>query len=319
MMKRIQHIVLVLLLIIGMQSFAQTNDKETVSFGGHVFTEFFPIEYGKAIIYDENQQALDTAIIDTLGYYIFYKKPQGTYFIQAQLELSDPYFGSFYPTFYPNVFYENPKPVEILMDNWELDIYLYYFDELSAFGPGTIKGKIVLGENKLEIEGIDVQIHNDQGLPIRHHQTDRFGNFEMSNLPYGHYSLLPQVLGYTTVPLYFEISDATSEYSDIQMIIKNGTISSFINEAIVLDHSFQCFPNPAHHTLNLSFDFNGSHQIQTRVMDISGRVILETANEHTVDQFNTQLSTINWNNGFYFVEVFVGDTKAISQKVAVLH
>ena len=318
-MKKIsQHIVLILLMFVGLHSFAQNGEKELVSFGGHVFTEFFPIEIGKAILYDSDKIPIDTAIIDTLGYYFFYKKSQGEYFINAQLSPEDPNFGPFFPTFYPNVLlFEDAESIEIYSDNWELDISLHYFLEPS-FGPGNIKGSIFIEGNKLEISGIDVQIHNESGVPIRHDQTDQYGNFEISDLSYGNYILYPQVLGFTTIPYHFEISELSTSHEDIQMTIKNGQISSYINEAIVDNNSFMCFPNPADHSLNIAFEFDGAHQIQTRVLDITGRIILEEV-DYSINTYNNLFNTSDWKNGYYFIEVFINGSKAISQKVAVVH
>lgn len=318
MKKMLQHIALVLLLLIGLPSFAQEKEKDLVSFGGHVFTEYFPIDLGKAILYDHKQIPIDTAIIDTLGYYYFYKKVAGEYYINAQLDINDPNFGLFLPTFYPNTFYiDSAKSVEILSDNWELDIVLYRFENENT-GLGNIKGSILIDDEKIAIHGIDVQVRNEFGNPFSHTQTDRFGNFEISDLPYGNFILYPQILGYTTIPYHFEISEANTELLDVQMKISNGQISSYINESIVSHNSFLCFPNPANQSINLRFDFDGSQQIQTRVLDISGRVVYEESDD-SMRNYNNQLNTNDWENGYYFIEVFLNGNKAISQKVAVIH
>lgn len=319
MKKRFQHIALVLLILIGFQSFAQDNEKDLVSFGGHAFTNGFPIEKGFAELYNADTIVIDTAIIDTLGYYYFYKKPTGYYFIRAFLDLDDPNFQDFFPTAYPD--YSDlsfAKPVEINQDNWELDITMFYANGNDELGPGKINGTLTIGENRIEIEGIDVQVRDELGKPFRHSHTDRFGNFEISDLPIGTYTLYPQILGFTTVPYHFEISESLTDYEGIQMTIKNGQISSYINEAIVNKKSFVCFPNPANQTLNLTFEFNGSHQIQTRIIDITGRIIFEET-DYSINNYNNQLNTSNWENGCYFVEVFINGTKAVSQKIAVVH
>jgi len=130
--------------------------------------------------------------------------------------------------------------------------------------------------------------------------------------------LYPQILGYQTIPYHFEISDSQSNYDNIIMTIKNGQISSYINENIVDQNSFMCYPNPANQTLQLTFDFEGSQQIQTRVMDITGRIIFEESDD-SINNYYKQLNTSNWENGYYFVEVLANGTRALSQKVAVLH
>lgn len=318
MKKTIQQLVLILLIFTGLQSFTQNNDKELVSFGGHAFTYDFPIEHGLARLYNSDKIIIDTSIIDTLGYYYFYKKPAGIYYIEALLDLNDPNFQDFYPTVYPD--YSDlafAEPIEIKEDNWELDIIMFYANGNNESGPGKINGSLSIGNGKYDIEGIDVQVHKS-GQPVRHTQTDSFGNFEIDDLPYGSYILYPQILGFSTIPYHFEISELSTSYENVQLTIENGQISSYINEAIVNNNSFICFPNPANHILNISFDFDGTQQIQTRVLDITGRIILDKT-DRSINTYNNQFNTSDWENGYYFIEVFLDGIKAVSQKVAIAH
>jgi hypothetical protein len=306
-----------------MHSFAQNGEKEFYSFGGHVFSGFLPITYGEAHLYSANNpdEILEIATIDTLGYYFFYKIQAGHYYIKAGVLPGDPNFSKFSYTFYPSgLIWQDGSAIDLNQDYWEYDISLINQEnEAIGDGFGKISGSIQLDGTKPQIDQIDVILMNEFMEPVYHIPTNSIGQFSFENLNIGKYIVYPQLFGYETEPVHIEITDQSSQFENIKITIKNGTISSYINEAIVLENSFKCFPNPAHHSLNLSFNFNGSHHIQTRVVDIAGRLILETSSEYTLHQFNTQLSTIYWNNGFYFVEVFVDGTKAISQKVAVLH
>lgn len=320
MKKMLQHIVLVILMIIGFQSFAQESEKDLVSFGGHAFTNDFPIELGYAFLHPENDPSkiIDTAIIDTLGYYYFYKKPANNYYISVLLAKEDPNYQEFAYTFYPNTPFQNEAElINIDSDNWELDLIMAKTFKNSN-GPGSISGSFEINHSKLEIEGIEMMIIDELNQIVTHSQTDRFGNFEISELDYGTYTLYPQILGFKTIPYHFEISESNLDHENVQIKIENGQISSYINENIIDRNSFLCFPNPANQTLSLSFDFDGSQQIETRVIDVTGRIILEES-DYSINNFNKQLNTSEWRNGYYFVDVLVDGSKALSQKIAIIH
>jgi hypothetical protein len=83
----------ILIVLLGMVSgivYGQENaDKGAYSFGGHVFSGDFPISLGYAFLYDYNNDLnlIDTAVIDTLGYYYFYRVPEGEYLVKAGVAL----------------------------------------------------------------------------------------------------------------------------------------------------------------------------------------------------------------------------------------
>lgn len=317
MKKILQHIVLILLMFVGLHSFAQNGEKELVSFGGHVFTEFFPIDLGKAYLFNDNEEVIDTVTIDTLGYYYFYKKPAGYYYISVNLDIDDPYFGEFLYTFYPNNNFHDAELIEIKEDNWELDIHLMRSFK-SDTGPGFISGSFIIEGNKPVINGVDLSLYNESNTIHIHNLSDQSGNFRFDQLPLGKYILHPNYFGFEIIPYVFEITGNVNEIENIQLKISDGQISSYINEAIVNNNSFMCFPNPADHSLNIAFEFDGAHQIQTRVLDITGRIIFEEV-DYSINTYNNLLNTSDWKNGYYFVEVFINGSKAISQKVAVVH
>lgn len=323
MKKILQHITLFLLILIGVQAFGQDNSKMLYSFGGHAKVDQFPITYCDAQLFSVDNPTIPIAQVkfDTLGYYFFYKIPEGKYFVKAGPGVDDPYFSYYSFTYYPN--HIDPllaDTIYLFEDNWDYDIDLTILESQNTFtGTGNITGFITYDELKeFDLSKVNILLLDSEMKPLSHLQANNDGTFSFNELTNGDYILFPRIDGYQTQAIQISIDNHNNNIEGLNISIKNGQISSYINEAIVLENSFLCFPNPASHNLNLSFDFDGAQQIQTRVLDITGRTILEIQ-DNSVNQFNHQFNTSDWDNGYYFVEVFMNGKKAIIQKVAVLH
>lgn len=323
MKKMLKHIAVILLMLVGVQSFTQESGKELYSFGGHAFVEQFPITYCVAQLFsvEDPSTPIAQAQFDTLGYYFFYKVPEGKYFVKAGPAIDDPYFSEYSYTYYPNEI--DPFLADTIFlteNNWEYDIDLVLLDPLSPIGgEGEISGTISYDELKeFDLSKVNILLLDSEMNPLCHLQTHEDGSFSFNELINGEYVLFPRVDGYKTEAIHLTIDNNNSSFEDLTISIKNGQISSFIDESLVKMNSFTCFPNPANQSLNLRFEFDGSQQLQTRVLDITGRIIFEET-EYSSNNFYRQMNTSDWENGYYFVEVLINGSKAVSQKVAIIH
>ncbi len=71
--------------------------------GGTVFAGLVPIDFATVLLYDLNQNIIDTCQIDSLGFYHFYQKTIGYYKVSAGLASNSTFFNQNYIlTFYPN-------------------------------------------------------------------------------------------------------------------------------------------------------------------------------------------------------------------------
>ena len=322
MRKILQHIILSIILIMSFQLSAQENVKNYYSFGGHVFSGDFPIEKGYVYLYSyPDFEIFEETPIDTLGYYYFYRVLEGEYLVYAGLSIDDPNFGEFSYTYYPNTLYWDESNAIVLNEtNWEYDIKLVNQEtEGVGNGFGKISGTIFNEGNKPIAEGVDVILFDQDMQSLMHIPTDEMGRFNFEDLENGSYIIYPQVIGYTTAPILVEISDESNEFNNIEITMKDGLISSYINESVVVNQSVMFYPNPASSQLNLQFETRGSHYIQSRIMDLSGRVIFESENEYNTTLYTAAFETAAWENGYYLFEVLVDGQQAITQKIVIVH
>ena len=324
-----KNILSVLIVFILLLSFHQTeaqnnsNPKDLYSFGGHVFTGDFPIELGYALLFDDidPHNPIDTAHIDTLGYYYFYKKNEGKYYIKAGLEKEDPNFGLFFFTFYgDHVFWEDAEIIELTEDNWEYDINLFYSEEGQIInGPGIISGTIEDLGYRPFAENIDVILFDENMNPLQHWLTNSLGEFTFRSLDYGQYILYPQVVGLTTYPIYIHITEEQTNFSDIEITIKDGSIASYINEDFIAQESIKVFPNPTSSILNIQYETAKNSEFETRVYDLGGRLIYSSPFYSQYGINNIQINTVQWLNGYYIVELISEGIAVARIQFAVIH
>lgn len=302
-------------------SFAQETEKELYNFGGHAFVEGLPLTYCRAQLFSAEDPftVIDEVSFDTLGYYYFYRKPAGNYFVKVGPGDDDPYFNKYTFTYYPTGYYwEEAEIIDLKETNWEYDIELLELESNSEIGSGKLAGTIYFDEDKGYAEGVNVLLFDENMTPLSHLMTNENGQFDFSELPVGHYMLFPRITGFLSELIHISITDHSLEHNDIQITIKNGMISSYVNEDLIAENSFLCFPNPSSTFVNIQFETKGYQEIQTRVLDLSGRLVFESTSERT-SFYSNRIETADWQNGYYFIEVIVNGQKAITQKMAVLH
>ncbi len=326
MKKNILSVLIVFILLFSFQyTEAQNsnNPKDLYSFGGHVFTGDFPLELGLAILFnaEDPEIAIDTAYIDTLGYYYFYKKNQGNYFVQAGMQIEDPYYGHFSFTFYgDHVTWEDSEIIELTEDNWEYDIHLINQDpEQQINGPGFISGTIENMGLRPFVENVDVILFDENMNPLQHWPSNNLGEFTFRSLDYGQYILYPQVVGLTTHPIYIHITEEQTEFSGIEITIKDGSIASYINEDLIAQESFMIYPNPASSLLNIQYETSKASEFETRIYDLGGRLIYSSPFYSQYGINTVQVNTAQWLNGYYIVELISEGQSAARIQFAVIH
>lgn len=301
----------------------QPEEKAYFSFGGHVFTDDFPIIKGCAYLYSyENLlMTIDTAVIDTLGYYYFYHIPAGNYQVMAGLHPDDPNFEQFSFTFYPNTAYwGDAEPIELDATAWEYNIVLVNQDpELQASGSGRIEGVINEIFGKPAVENVDVMLCDENFNPLRHMLTNNEGTFCFENLSNGSYVIYPQIIGLTTLPLNVHITDHQQEITDIDITIKDGQIASFINESLIDKQSFSLYPNPSNSSLTIQFQTQQLSNYEVKIFNLNGSLVYERSSRSLFGLNYQDINTHDWQNGYYFVDIIVDGKSAVRQKFAVIH
>jgi hypothetical protein len=117
---------------------------------------------------------------------------------------------------------------------------------------------------------------------------------------------------------YFGDTDA-SKYEILNATrIKMDQITS--NQEIQLDiNSLNIYPNPSELPFtNLEFNLSANNRIEARIIDITGKEVgYQDFGVMSAGNQRVQLNTQNLENGFYFVNLRVGDQQ-VSRKISIL-
>jgi PKD repeat protein len=254
--------------------------------GGHVFGPYFPIDLGLAYLYvfddSGNLFLLDTAWINTYGYYYFQAVPSGKYLTKARLQAASELYGQYIPTYYGDV-YDWVDAEEIVMsdeDNFAAHINLIPSSGIST-GEGKISGLIsydtsMVVKTPVPAEDVEIVLLSQQGALLTCGLSSTDGSFGFEDLAFGTYQMFPDVAGVITTPMYVTISEEGPLVSDISLVIFPGQITFAINEnnSSFVDQAMILYPNPVTDQARISFEVKKSSSLTVRITDLAGRTVL---------------------------------------------
>lgn len=294
--------------------------------GGHVFANQFPIDFGLAYLYtfdhNENLVPVDTAEIDTLGYYYFYQLPVGKYLTKARLQPASVIYGQFMPTYLGNVFdWQQSQNIYLEGNNWECDISLLRSIGMTA-GKGQIIGQITYDTNRtvssiIPAGNIEILLLNEQGFNLTCGLSDMEGYFLFSDLAFGTYQLFPDVAGVHTQPMFVTITEDKPVASDVSLVILPGEITFSVNDPAsdYIAQALQVFPNPAKDRVKVSFTMKKSSTLTLMVADLQGRTVRREVNALSEGPGEVVLDLGGLPAGFYQVILLPEDHQAVSGKI----
>ncbi|MFK5857086.1 MAG: PKD domain-containing protein, partial [Bacteroidota bacterium] len=180
------------------------SDQDYYHLGGHVFSEYFPIDMGYAYLYmidsHERYIAIDTIAFDTLGYYFFYQMPSGKYMVKAEPMYESQYYGTLLPTYYGDkIFWEESVTISLTSTSWEYNINLGHAEGVSG-GEGSISGNIIYDNlprllGNLSAEGVNIYLFDEYDKLLTCHYSDNLGDFSFDQVELNSYKLYPEITG----------------------------------------------------------------------------------------------------------------------------
>ncbi len=276
-----------------------------VSFGGHVYSDDFPITKGYAYLYRyENMDApYMITEIDTLGFYYFYNVPQDKYIVYAGLSLDDPNFGQFAFTYYPNVaLWQDARPIAPTSDTWNYHIHLINQDpENNLSGAGRISGKVDNGNSDM----VDVMLF-DPTLKkvISHMPVNKRGSFEFNNLPWGEYVLYPQVVGLSTQPKLLYINEQTSFLSDLEIEVSTQVSVVGIEETEKILSNYELdFYTANSNSINFKLYSPKTEVIDYTLFNLNGQIVAQGKWNTTAGSYDYNVDVWHMPTQMYFLQL----------------
>jgi PKD repeat protein len=299
--------------------------------GGHVFAEYFPIDFGLAYLYafdpDNNLVPLDTTTINTeYGYYYFYEVPEGKYIVKARLEGNSVHYGSFVPTYYGNTInWQQAEEVIPTEDNFELDIALIPSLGITT-GLGRITGQISYdtlrdGSSAIPAGDVEIVLLNDRGNYLTCGLSDIEGFFNFAELDLGTYQLFPDVTGVPTNPMFVTLSEEEPAAEDLSLVIHTEEIIFSIRdkESAFLGKALVAYPNPVYDVATIQLEMKRSSTVDIQLLDLTGRTLIRQYSAMNAGPNRISLDMSGLSGGCYQVMIIPEDKIAVTTRLIKLN
>lgn len=289
-------------------------ESENYHIGGHCFADYFPITRGKAFLYRvENENmliAVDTVIIDTLGYYYFYQVPVGNYSVKTQPDDRSDAYSHLIPTYFGDeAYWEKATTLIHQQTNWEYDIKLVEGKSPTA-GNGEIRGKVLIngssryGDVDLAA-GVDIYLFDENNELLMSHYTDKNHEFVFDMLGMGTYWISPEIAGLPEQKIKVDLTNSSPSKTDIEFNIMHPEFNMYVQESLTtkINEVGLPYPNPASNQLTIEIYSDASSQGVIEVIDLQGKIISHQTVLLNGGLTKTIVQTNTLKNGIYMLIV----------------
>jgi hypothetical protein len=261
----------------------------TYLLGGLIFTGDHPInnpvdngDLGYAMLFRLDDDAIvpiDTAVVDTLGYFYFLDLVPGKYLIKAGLSPESPGYSAYIPTYFGGHTRWNMTDTLMLTSHiYNADIHLCHV-EISGDGYGHIRGFTSVLDatvNDGREPYCEVVLANAMDLPIGYTITDGNGNFGFEQLPAGDYHIWADLTGKFSQKVSHKITSVLPYADSIEIRLSNVLQGiSMLSKAGKLEVNF--YPNPASERITLHYSGTRSENYFYFFYSLSGMQVLSGA------------------------------------------
>ena len=294
------------------------GETEYYHLGGHVFSEYFPIDDGRAYLYMidslNRYTSIDTMTFDTLGYYYFFHIPKGDYVVKVEPTYESEYYGKLMPTYFGDKpFWEEAETIHLKHTNWECNIKLMEPNGIFD-GEGGLGGKVEYinlphSYQELFVEGVHIYLFDDSNNLLTCKYSDSSGDFSFDFIELNTYWLYPEIAGVHAEKIRMELTPEIPIISDIEILIDvygidyifpGGEIDS--DEIVGLP-----YPNPVSGTLSLPVYSMPGSKLAIDIFDMYGNKIFSKQVDLMTNHSNYQVSTANIKSGTYIIRAVVNE------------
>jgi hypothetical protein len=286
--------------------------------GGHCFAGYFPVDEGKAFLYKvENENTLipiDTATIDTLGYYYFYQVPEGDYYVKSQPDKRSSAYGNMIPTYYGDEPYWQKAEV-ILNDhtNWEYDIHLIEGKSASP-GTGKVSGKVTVTGAPRDMESsfgkdVDIYLFDGNDELVMSHYTDENHAFSFESLAMGVYYIAAEIAGLPSEKIKVNLSDGKPVVKNIEIQVSHPELNMFAREIETVEFNSVGYPYPNPSVSQISIDIRSTSSLPAliEVLDLGGNIMFKSNCVLNNGINKSTIQTSSMTKGIYLLRIVMND------------
>jgi PKD repeat protein len=249
------------------------------------------------------------------AYYAFGGKPAGSYRVKAAMySTAAVSTTSIVPTYHDSSVYWGTASVINHTGAASINKNINMRVGGIGTGPGFIGGNVSLGANKGAANGVPNQLvflRNSITNVVRIAYTDVNGDYLFSNIPIGPYSIYPEEMNYTTIPVTPIVLTNTLPYTYVINFNKDDVKHSIAPRSLgtqplsLAVPQLSVSPNPASGAINISWGSLNARGADIIITNITGKKIMQTP--VTSPSASGQIIDIaNLAPGVYFVQGTAG-------------
>jgi len=256
----------------------------------------------------------NSTLLDTLDAFAGFIREDGTFKVYTQLPnyyFLQAYSNYLLPGYFneegiASVYWQNADSVYINQNITDKNISLVTD---SSYGNGTISGFITYSnssQDESNFEGITVLAKNINNDALYSYNFGKeFGDYRVSNIPYGTYELIAQKIGIdNAISQTVTIDPITNQITgiNINFIISDVRIETEFPDEFIL---YQNYPNPFNPSTTIKFRIPEREFVKLNIYDILGNEITTLINEELSPgeyevEFSAESSIKNLASGIYF-------------------
>ncbi len=265
---------------------------------------------------DENGETFE--IVDMVetenGLFNFSADADGIYYLYAI-----PFSGTYLPTYFGDViFWQDASSInDVNCVDCLYNITLQSFNfEGDFFGDCYIGGNIVNdGGGKSSLENITVVLLNENGEAVAFTTTDANGNFEFTNIPFGNYSVLVEIMGKES-QTYNVTLDENNTSDNVEFNISGENVN-VVSSEIVNFMINKVYPIPAVEKLNVSMNIENYSNLKFTLTNSLGQEVNSKNVETKKGHLNFEMNVSEIPNGIYFLNITDENNLRTTKKVVI--
>jgi len=296
----------------------------SMNISGNVYVDSLePADAGNVylMVFDTTGNGLvniDTAEIDTNGYYEFETDPfqQCIYFLQAELSDQSIYFGQYAPTYYINsLSWEEAMPVFPYMPCLSNDIFMAPQGTTSN-GEGAVEGIVDAQGSRSAVANVLMLLMDVDGNPISYIRTSEDGTFDFSNIAYGTYKLRAEYVGVQSQTATITLT-ADNPTANVNVTLKDGEAFLGMDEisSAYLKDFGNVYPNPVTNNAAFNVTMKQASTVNVSVTNQVGQVVISKTESLKSGVNRVNLHTASLPQGIYIVKIVSKDGGLATKKL----
>lgn len=259
--------------------------------------------------------------------YTFINVHAGSYYVKAKI-INGPDSGYGYvPTYHDSSVYWSGATLINYAGGLRDYVYINMQHGTITSGPGFIAGNVLYGAGKTTgggtvgapVQGLLILLRDSKDKIIASTYTDASGNYKISNIPYGTYSIYPEDMGYRTIAWGgLSITSANPHVNYINFA-ENSTsirpVTTAVPNVATSENILSIYPNPTSGNITVQWPKNNSNSAAITVVNVAGQVVYsKILNITGAERSDINLSSLN--AGLYFINI-VADQLHYTQKISI--